>query len=195
MLIVGNALVSEEVLTRKFRCAIESCKGACCVHGDAGAPLESEEIEIIQQELEVVKPFMSDSGLKLLSERGFSETDSFDGEAVTVCEPTGECVFVVYDSAGIAGCAIEKAYHSGKTWFRKPLSCHLYPIRAKKYGEYTALNYHQWSICSDACAVGEKEQIPVYSFLREALTRKMGPIWYEELEAVAKLWEQGVKLE
>ena len=171
MLIVGNALVSEEVLTRKFRCAIESCKGACCVHGDAGAPLESEEIEIIQQELEVVKPFMSDSGLKLLSERGFSETDSFDGEAVTVCEPTGECVFVVYDSAGIAGCAIEKAYHSGKTWFRKPLSCHLYPIRAKKYGEYTALNYHQWSICSDACAVGEKEQIPVYSFLREALTR------------------------
>ncbi len=195
MLIVGNALVSEEVLTRKFRCAIESCKGACCVHGDAGAPLESEEIEIIQQELEAVKPFMSDSGLKLLSERGFSETDSFDGEAVTVCEPSGECVFVVYDSNGVAGCAIEKAYHSGKTWFRKPLSCHLYPIRAKKYGEYTALNYHQWSICSDACVVGEKEQIPVYSFLREALTRKMGPSWYEELEAVAKLWEQGVKLE
>ncbi len=195
MLIVGNALVSEEVLTRKFRCAIESCKGACCVHGDAGAPLETEEIEIIQQELEAVKPFMSDSGLKLLSERGFSETDSFDGEAVTVCEPSGECVFVVYDSAGIAGCAIEKAYYSGKTWFRKPLSCHLYPIRAKKYGEYTALNYHQWSICSDACAVGEKEQIPVYSFLREALTRKMGPSWYEELEAVARLWEQGVKLE
>jgi hypothetical protein len=71
----------------------------------------------------------------------------------------------------------------------------LYPIRAKKYGEYTALNYHQWSICSDACAVGEKEQVPVYFFLREALTRKMGPSWYEELEAVAKLWEQGVKLE
>jgi hypothetical protein len=111
MLIVGNAIVSEEVLTRKFRCAIESCKGACCVQGDAGAPLENEEIEIIQNELESVKPFMSESGLTLLSQRGFSETDSFDGEAVTVCEPTGECVFVVYDSSGIAGCAIEKAYH------------------------------------------------------------------------------------
>lgn len=195
MIIVGNALVSEDVLSKKFRCAIDTCKGACCVQGDAGAPLEAEEIEIIEKELPNIKPFMSEDGLMLLSSSGFSETDSYDGEAVTVCQPTGECVFVVLDNDGVAGCAIERAYHHGKTWFRKPISCHLYPIRAKKYGEYTALNYHQWNICSEACAIGEKEQVPVYAFLREALTRKMGPSWYEELESVARIWDQGIKLE
>jgi len=195
MIIVGNALVSEDVLSKKFRCAIDACKGACCVQGDAGAPLELEEIDIIHSELEAIKTHMSEDGMVLLTERGFSETDSYDGEPVTVCGPTGECVFVVKDENGIAGCAIERAYHSGKTWFRKPVSCHLYPIRAKKYGEYTALNYHQWSICSEACAAGEKEQVPVYLFLKEALTRKMGPTWYQELETIARIWDEGIKPE
>ena len=99
---------------------------------------------IIEQELDAVKPFMSEQGLNLLAERGFSEQDPIDKDFVTVCSPTGECVLVTYDAeSGIAGCAIEKAYFAGKTWFRKPISCHLYPIRAKKYGDYIALNYHQ----------------------------------------------------
>ena len=191
MLIVGQALVSEDVLAKRFQCAITSCKGACCVEGDAGAPLDEEELGIIEQELDAVKPFMSEQGLKLIAERGFSEQDPIDKDHVTACAPTGECVFVSYDEAsGIAGCAIEKAYFDKKTWFRKPISCHLYPIRAKKYGEYMALNYHQWNICSAACTLGEENQVRVYEFLKEALTRKMGPSWYKELEVVARLWDE-----
>ncbi len=189
MIIVGNALVSEDILEKKFECQISLCKGACCVHGDAGAPLEASELEIIEKELEHVKPFMGEEGLSLLDAQGFHEKVR-DGDLVTVCRPTGECLFVVYDEVGIAGCAIEKAYFDNKTWFRKPMSCHLYPIRAKQYGEYMALNYHHWNLCNDACKVGEEKKVPVYRFLKEALTRKMGPVWYEEFEAIAEAWAE-----
>jgi hypothetical protein len=185
---VGQALVSEDILEKKFECQILSCKGACCVQGDAGAPLDEAELEVIAAEYENVRPFMAAAGLAKVEEVGFHEKDR-DGDLVTTCLPGGECVFVVYDEAGIAGCAIEKAYFAGKTWFRKPLSCHLYPIRAKQYGEYMALNYHSWNLCSEACRVGEEKKVPVYRFLKEALTRKMGPSWYEEFEAVAEVWE------
>jgi hypothetical protein len=188
MIIVGQALVSEDILEKKFECQILSCKGACCVQGDAGAPLDAAELEVIAAEYENVRPFMAVAGLAKVEEVGFHEKDR-DGDLVTTCLPGGECVFVVYDEAGIAGCAIEKAYFAGKTWFRKPLSCHLYPIRAKQYGEYMALNYHSWNLCSEACRVGEEKKVPVYRFLKEALTRKMGPSWYEEFEAVAEVWE------
>lgn len=186
MIIVGKVLVSEPVLERKFACQILSCKGACCVQGDSGAPLETDELEIIEQALPDIKPFMSEEGLALLAEKGFHETD-VDGDLGTVCSPSGECVFVRYEN-GIAACSIERAWEAGKTWFKKPLSCHLYPIRAKQYGEYIALNYHSWSICSDACAAGEKDQIRVHHFLKDALVRKFGPSWYQELEEVAEAW-------
>lgn len=188
MIIVGQALVSEDILEKKFECQILSCKGACCVQGDAGAPLDEAELEVIAAEYENVRPFMDAAGLAKVEEVGFHEKDR-DGDLVTTCLPGGECVFVVRNAAGIADCAIEKAYFAGNTWFRKPLSCHLYPIRAKKYGEYMALNYHSWNLCSEACRVGEERKIPVYRFLKEALTRKMGPLWYEEFEAVAEVWE------
>lgn len=188
MIIVGQALVSEDILEKKFECQIASCKGACCVQGDAGAPLEASEIDIIAEGYSKFTPFMSHEGMAKVEEVGFHEKDR-DGDLVTTCLPTGECVFVVYDSAGVAGCAIEKAYFAGETDFRKPMSCHLYPIRAKKYGEYMALNYHTWNLCSEACKVGEERKIPVYRFLKEALTRKMGKDWYEEFEAIAAAWE------
>lgn len=189
MIIVGQALVSEDILEKKFQCQIRTCKGECCVQGDSGAPLDEEELEIIASEYKEYVPFMSADGLAKVAEGGFYEKDR-DGDLVTNCLPTGECVFVVYDELGIAGCAIEKAYFANKSWFRKPMSCHLYPIRAKKYGDYMALNYHTWNICSEACKVGEEKKIPVYQFLKEALTRKMGPSWYEEFEAVAEAWNQ-----
>ncbi len=189
MIIVGNALVSEDILEKKFECQISLCKGACCVQGDAGAPLDDEELHTIESEIENIKPFMAPEGLGLLAEKGFYEKDR-DGDLVTSCRTSGECVFVVYDELGIAGCAVEKAYFSGQTGFRKPMSCHLYPIRAKKYGAYTALNYDHWSICSDACRVGENKKVPVYIFLKEALIRKMSRQWYEEFEAVAASWDQ-----
>jgi hypothetical protein len=186
MLLVGKVLISETILERKFACQLQSCKGDCCIQGDAGAPLEQDEIEIIEKELPSIKPFMSADGRSLLEKEGFSVEDE-EGETGTVCQPGGACVFVVMEN-GIAGCSIEKAHAAGKTWFKKPLSCHLYPIRAKKYGEYIALNYHHWDICSPACKAGEELKVPVHRFLREALVRKLGPSWYKELDEVAEAW-------
>jgi len=188
MIIVGNALVSEDILERKFACQLSACKGGCCVGGDAGAPLEDEEVKIISSELDNIRPFLDSKRLELIDKVGFSALDS-DGELGTLCETTGECVFVVYTN-NIAKCGIESAYYAGKTWFKKPLSCHLYPIRAKKYGDYVAMNYHNWDICAPACKAGESSQMPVHVFLKEALTRKMGPKWYQELEEVAAAWNE-----
>lgn len=187
MIIIGQVLVAEPVIERRFLCQTQLCKGACCVEGDAGAPLDAEEIDIISDQLGAIQPFMSEAGRRLLSEEGFHTKDD-EGETGTVCGTDGACVFVNYDERGIAVCSIEKAWQAGKTWFRKPLSCHLYPIRARKYGEYTALNYHSWDICSEACKAGADQNVPVYRFLREALVRKFGPAWYSELEEVAEAW-------
>lgn len=186
MIIVGKVIVSETILERKFACQIATCKGACCVQGDSGAPLDAEELEIITEELPHIRPFMSVEGIGFLDSGGFHEVDE-DGELGTRCRPNGECVFVNFDGE-IAVCSIEKAHLAGKTWFRKPLSCHLYPIRAKKYGEYIALNYHNWDICSPACKAGEAAGTFVHHFLRDALVRKFGPSWYKELDAVAEAW-------
>lgn len=181
MQIIGEVMVADAVLERKFVCQLDKCKGQCCVDGDAGAPLETEEIEIIQSELENIKPFMDQEGLKYLQENGFWEKDA-EGDLTTVCRPAGECVFVFYNQNGYATCAIEEAWNQRKTNFRKPISCHLYPIRAKAYGEFTAINYHDWEICSDACQAGRELKVPVYAFLKEALIRKFGVKWYQELE-------------
>lgn len=189
MIIVGNALVSEEILDRRFICQLDKCHGACCVQGDAGAPLAAEELTLLEAELPAIRPYLSREGLAEIDASGMAETDR-EGEAVTRCLPGGECVFVVYEGP-VAVCGIEKAWQAGATSFRKPVSCHLYPIRAKKYGEYIAMNYHHWDICSPACKAGNEQQVPVYRFLRDALVRKMGPEWYEELEAVARDWQKG----
>ncbi|MBS3913665.1 MAG: DUF3109 family protein [Bacteroidetes bacterium] len=188
MIIVGKVIVAEPILERKFACQLDSCKGACCVQGDSGAPLLEEELEIIRDELPKIKPFMSKEGIELLEEKGFYETDS-EGDLGTVCRPSGECVFVNMEN-GIAICAIEKAYYAKETWFKKPISCHLYPIRARQYGDYIALNYHHWDICSAACKAGEEMKVPVYTFLHDALVRKFGPSWYRELVEVAQAWEK-----
>lgn len=163
------------------------------MHGDAGAPLDADEIEIIRTELPSIEPFMSPEGRELLKSDGFSTEDE-DVETGTVCRETGECIFVSYENE-IAVCSIEKAWAAGKTWFKKPLSCHLYPIRAKQYGEYIALNYHNWEICSPACKAGIEGNVAVHRFLKDALVRKMGPSWYKEFDEVAEAWwkEKGIK--
>lgn len=188
MIIVGNALLSEDILDKKFVCQLDKCKGACCVQGDAGAPLLHEELSTIENILDTVKPHMRESALKLIEETSFFARDPRDGELVTQCEESGECVFVNYDEKGIAKCTIEQAYNQGEIDFKKPISCHLYPIRAKKYGTHVALNYHKWEICSDACKAGEEMKVPVFRFLKEPLIRKMGEEWYQELEQVAEDW-------
>jgi hypothetical protein len=189
MIIVGNALLSEDILEKNFVCQLDKCKGACCVQGDAGAPLLHEELQIIDDVIEQVKPFMRKSALDLIDQTSFFARDPRDGELVTQCEDSGECVFVNYDDKGTAKCAIEQANSEGLIDFKKPISCHLYPIRAKKYGTHVALNYHKWEICSDACKAGDELKVPVYQFLKAPLIRKMGEEWFKELEQVAQDWE------
>lgn len=188
MIIVEDVLLSENILERKFACQLDKCKGACCVEGDAGAPLMHSELEEIEKNLESIKPFMTPDAKAHLEKKGFYTRD-LEGDLVTECLNDGACVFVRYNELGITQCAIEQAHAAGAIDYKKPISCHLYPIRAKKYGAYIAMNYHDWDICGDACKAGVEMNIPVYKFLQEALTRKMGAKWYEALEAVARDWE------
>jgi hypothetical protein len=185
MIKVDNCLISEDVIEKSFACNVSACKGVCCIEGDAGAPLEKEEIDIISQNIGTIKTEMDETGLALLKEEGFAEKDPFDQMDVTTCKENKECVFVVRKD-GILNCAIEIANKKNDFGFPKPLSCHLYPIRIDKYSEYYALNYHRWSICADACTKGAADDIKVYQFAQHALERKFGEQWYKDLERAAK---------
>ena len=181
MIKVDDCLVSEDVIEKSFACNVEACKGVCCIEGDAGAPIEPSEIDVIRQNIEQIKDEMDDVGIETLNSRGFSEKDPFDQMLVTTCKPNKECVFVVRKK-GILNCAIELANQKKSFDFQKPISCHLYPIRVDKYNEFYALNYHRWSICADACTKGEKEDIKVYQFAQNALELKFGKEWYKNLK-------------
>lgn len=187
MIIVGDTLLSEDILEQHFVCNLGQCRGSCCISGDQGAPLDKEELAEIANNLEVIKPYMSEKGLGLLESRGFYEQDPKDGDWVTTCSEDGACVFVNFEQ-GIARCAIENAYRDHKTGFIKPVSCHLYPIRMARYGEYHVMNYHRWDICQPACAYGKELQVKIFEFLKEPLIRKMGPEWYASLEEASKDW-------
>lgn len=180
MLIVDNCLVSDEIVSEFFACQVTACKGACCVEGDSGAPLEAGEAAQIENNLASIKSYMDEEGLESLKLQGISEKDVFDSE-VTTCKPNNECTFAVRKN-GILNCAIELAHRDGKSDFQKPISCHLYPIRVSQFNDLTALNYHQWSICSAACDNGKKDKIRVMDFTKDALIRKFGKDWYKKLE-------------
>jgi hypothetical protein len=180
MIVIQDTIISEELFDTKFTCHLEKCKGACCVEGDRGAPLAPQDIEEITNNIEAIKPYMTPAYLKTMEQEGFYEIDD-DGEPVTTCQPTGECNFVVYDNTGTTQCAIELAHKAGAIDYKKPISCHLYPVRLQKYKHYTAVNYSQWDICSPACTLGQELNMPVYAFLKDALIRKFGADWYNEL--------------
>lgn len=180
-----DKIVSTEVFERKFVCDLNACKGACCVEGDAGAPLTTEEVSTLEDIVEEVKPYMRKEGLEAIEKSGVFYMDQ-DNEPVTTLVNGAECAFVYFDENGVTKCAIEKAYNEGKSSFKKPISCHLYPIRVKKFNEYQALAYDKWSICSSACELGEKLSVPVFKFLKEPLIRAFGEDFYNELEAVEK---------
>ena len=185
MVEVGKTIVAEEVFRNAFVCDLTACKGACCIEGDGGAPVTEEEIQIIEANLEKIRPFMRPEGIKAIEAQGVVYHDQ-DFEPATTLVNGAECAFVFFDAAGIAKCAIEKAQREGHIDFPKPISCHLYPIRTKKFQDYTALNYEKWDICEPACACGEKLEVPVFKFLKEPLQRAFGPEFYQELEKVAK---------
>ncbi|MDA0195994.1 MAG: DUF3109 family protein [Bacteroidetes bacterium] len=181
MILINNTVISDDIKEQFFVCDLNKCKGACCVEGDLGAPLEKEELEILEENYQKVKPFLNEEGIEAIEKQGVYIVD-IEGDYSTPTVGGKECAYAIYDNMGILKCGIEQGYLAGKTKFRKPISCHLYPIRITKYDHYDALNYDRWHVCSPACTLGEKLGVPVYKFLKEALIRKYGKDWYEELE-------------
>lgn len=180
MIKVGNVLVSDDIRDVEFVCHLEKCKGACCVEGDLGAPLEEDELAVMDEIQKQVKPYLTEDGAKAIKEQGSYILDD-DGDYSTPTIGGKECAYSHYDSQGVLKCGIEQAYLDKKIGFRKPISCHLYPIRITKKKEFEAANYHKWSICSAACSFGKSLKVPLYKFLKEPLIRKYGDAWYEDL--------------
>ncbi len=179
MLIVDNCIVSEDVAEKCFSCPLDECKGACCIEGDAGAPLADEEIPLLTELLPTLQPYMTEEGYRAVLEHGVNTPDC-EGEACTTLVNGKECAFVTWQD-GKALCAIEKAWRDGKVDFMKPISCHLYPLRLTDYDDFIAINYHRWEVCDCALAAGKKCGVPLYKYLREPLVRRFGEAWYEEL--------------
>lgn len=182
---IQDKIVSTQIFERQFVCDLTACKGACCIEGDGGAPLTKEEIQIIEENLPQILPFMRPEGIAAVEAFGVAYEDQ-DFEPATTLVDGKECAFVYFDHSNTAKCAIEKAQREGKIDFIKPLSCHLYPIRTKQFNDYLALNYEKWDICEPACACGEKLEVPVFKFLKEPLIRAFGSEFYQELEVVAR---------
>ena len=177
---IGGILISSEILTEKFCCDYEKCKGICCVEGDAGAPVTLEEIACIEESLDAVWSDLSASAQSVIDRQGVAYNDK-DGELVTSIVRGKDCVFTCYEG-DCCLCALEKAYREGKTTFCKPVSCALYPIREKNFGNgLIGLNYNRWAVCHDAVEKGAALNLPVYKFLKEPLTRRFGEAWYQEL--------------
>jgi hypothetical protein len=181
---LGKTIVSEAIIENDFVCNLSACKGACCIDGDAGAPVTADEAQILEDIYPKVKPFLRKEGIAVIESQGTSIKTAF-GELETPLINGADCAYVIFDEKNTALCAIEEAYNQGEVSWKKPVSCHLYPIRVKDYSEFSAVNYDKWEICDDACSLGKELQVPVYKFVKEALIRKFGEDWYTELEKVA----------
>ena len=186
---IQNTLVSLDVIEKEFCCDLERCRGCCCIEGDAGAPLTETEEEQLKTILPVLLPEMTKEAREVVERNGVAYNDP-EGERVTQIVNGKDCVFSRVDHNGWCYCVIEKAFNEGRIAMRKPLSCHLYPIRLKEYPSFTAVEYHRWDICHCARQLGHKKHIPVYEFLKEPLIRRFGEEYYEELKLVATEWKK-----
>jgi hypothetical protein len=180
---IDDKIVSTDLFSEKFVCDLSKCKGACCVKGNGGAPLTEKEVELIEDNLEQIKPFMSEKGIQTIKDEGVYYLDEEDAPATKLIDKK-ECCFVYFDNSNTAKCSIETAYKSGEIDFNKPQSCHLYPIRIKEFTEFTALNYEEWDICAPACSLGQSLKVPVYKFLQEPITRVFGSSFFDELSKI-----------
>lgn len=182
---VGDVLISSDILTEKFCCDLDACKGACCIEGDAGAPVSPDEIANIEDALDAVWDGLSAAAQSVIDRQGVAYSDR-EGDMVTSIVAGKDCVFTCHEG-GICLCALEKAHRAGRPSFVKPMSCALYPIRAKTFpGGLVGLNYHRWDICKDAVKKGHELDLPVYRFLKAPLIRRFGEEWYRELCEVAE---------
>lgn len=191
MIIIQEKIISTQLFKKSFICNLSKCKGACCWEGDFGAPLEQEEQTQISESLDQIMDYLPQENKDLIQESGFTTFYQKMNAVGTRLMPDKSCVFMNKDHNGIAVCGIEQAHQDGKTTFKKPISCHLYPIRVSKNEKtnFEALNYDEWDICSAACQLGEEQKVPVYQFLKEAIIRKYGEAFFEEMEAAAKYIE------
>lgn len=185
MIIINDTLISAEIFTEYFKCDINNCRGACCVEGDEGAPLTKEECKILEKSYKVFKGFMRNEGREAVNKQG-KYCINEEGEITTPLINKKECAYVFFDENNIAKCAIEHAFNEGLTDFRKPVSCHLYPVRIAEYSNYEGVNYHRWQICNCAITKGESDKTRIYEFLKEALIRKYGEDWYLQLDEYVK---------
>ncbi len=185
MIEIDDKIVSTDIFQECFACDLTQCKGICCVEGNAGAPLEMEEVDTLEEEWENYRPYMTPEGIEAVEEQGFMVIDP-DGDYTTPLINDAECAYSFQEN-GITFCAIERAWREGKCGFQKPISCHLYPIRLAQFSNGTiGLNYHRWEVCRSACAQGKKLGIPIYKALREPLIRRFGEEFYAQLEEAAK---------
>lgn len=183
---VGDVILSTDILTECFCCDLDACHGICCVEGDSGAPLTLDEVGSLEDVLDDVWPDLSAKAQSVIDRQGVAYTDP-DGDLVTSIVNGRDCVFTCYDAAGCCFCATDKAFREGRTVWRKPVSCELYPIREKRLANnLVGLHYHRWDVCRPAVAKGRELQLPIYKFLREPLVRRFGTEWYEELCSVAE---------
>ncbi|MCZ2085570.1 MULTISPECIES: DUF3109 family protein [unclassified Kaistella] len=189
MIQIDDKLISEDIFSEEFVCNLSKCKGACCVEGDVGAPLDKNETLILDRIFDQIKPYLRPEGVKAIEEQGTWVLDPSDNDYVTPMVEGRECAYVIFDDKGITKCGIEKAYEDGAVDWQKPISCHLYPIRVDEYRTFTALNYHKWEICSDACTLGRELKVPIYKFVKTPLIRKYGEEWYQTLCDAADEWK------
>tara|TARA_B100000780_G_C21114093_1_gene450532 strand:- start:1223 stop:1807 length:585 start_codon:yes stop_codon:yes gene_type:complete len=183
MVEIEDKIISDELFEKKFVCDLQKCKGGCCVEGDSGAPLNSNEIKDITKNLSTIKSEMSPKGLNAIKKNNFHYIDS-DGDKVTKLVDGKECVFVIFDKNNIAKCSIESAYRKKKINFNKPISCHLYPVRVVKYDSFTAVNVDSWHVCKPACECGIELNVPVFKFLKDAIVRSWGLDFFSKLDSV-----------
>lgn len=184
MLQIENTVISLDLLNQFFLCDLNACLGECCIDGDAGAPLELEEVAELEEVLPLILDDISPAARQVIEEQGVAYVDE-EGDLVTSIVNGKDCVFTCYESDGMCKCAIEKAFLEGKTLFRKPVSCHLYPVRVKKYDTFYAVNYHKWHICKAACLLGKQQGVRLFEMLKDPLIRKFGKKWYSMLTTAA----------
>ena len=185
MLEIQNTLISLDLIERFFCCDLDACKGICCIEGDAGAPITPAEQQQIEKELDNIFPELLPAAQRELNENGVAYIDE-EGDLVTTIVNGRDCAFTCYDANGMCLCAFERAFRQGRSTFRKPASCHLYPVRITEYPSFTAVNLHRWKICKPAETLGRKLGLRAYQFLREPLIERFGEEWYDELSLAAK---------
>jgi hypothetical protein len=183
MIEIDDKIISLELFEKRFVCDLNACKGACCVKGDHGAPLTLEEVDVLEEEQDKIRPFMRPEGIEAIEKMGVFYMDD-ENQPVTTLVKGGECAFVFFDKNNIAKCAVEEAHNQGKLTFKKPISCHLYPIRVAQLRKHEAINYSKWDICEPACKCGDALNVKVYRFLKEPIIRKWGTEFFEELKKI-----------